>query len=316
MGLVVVLAALLAGLAVVLWGAARPVGTASLSVSEAVVPRKLATLSEPLAMDTASAPVTVTLPLIAQHPNFFDAVGEPGAVAAAKLAPEPGLRGLVVPHHLLAAPVIARGYAAAPSDVTTVFVVGPNHRNEGGAQLTTAAARWASPAGEVSADDDRVGTLADGVGAARNVEVFRDEHSIGAQVYFIRHFLPQAKIVPLILDSYVTAAQAERVGEWLAGHAAPHSLVVFSIDFSHYLPEAQTRRRDIITRRAIETGDLDTISRFTNDNVDSPMSLIAALTFAKAAGLKVQIIENTNSNDFLVVKQPTTTSHFMIELTK
>jgi hypothetical protein len=285
-----------------------------LTVGLAVSFRGAARLAAEAQPNAAESSAAVPLPLIAQHPNFFDEVGEPAAVAAVTPAPVAALRGLIVPHHLLAAPLIARGYAAVPSDVTTVFIVGPNHRNEGGAQLTTAAARWATPAGEVSADEGLVTRLASGVGAARNLESFRDEHSVGAQVYFVRRFLPEAKIVPLILDSYTTSRQAAAVGEWLAKNAPPHSLVVFSIDFSHYLVETEARRHDVETRRAIEDRDLATISRFTNDNVDSPMTLVAALTFARAAGLQTDIIANSNSNDFLTTKERTTTSHYLIEL--
>lgn len=273
----------------------------------------------PVVLTSAVASVPAgaqSLPLLALHPNFFDPAKEAMIVEGVKPAPLASLRGLIVPHHLLAAPLIARGYAAAPAGVTTVFVVGPNHRNEGGAQFTTAAARWTTLAGEVSADEAQAARLAADLGAATSVEPFRDEHSVGVQTYFIRRFLPQAKIVPLILDSYTTVRQAAAVGEWLARNAPPHSLVVFSIDFSHYLVEAETRRHDAETRRAVEGRDLETISRFTNDNVDSPMSLVAALTFAKAAGLTTVITANSNSNDFLTVKERTTTSHFLIEFTE
>jgi AmmeMemoRadiSam system protein B len=263
-----------------------------------------------------SLPMVPTLdqPVMEVHPFFYDADAVLPAAAQAKGLPDPRVAGFVVPHHLLGSPLIVRGYEKVRADIDTVYVVGPNHFNAGGAPLTTAAVTWKTAAGELRSETGAVRSLADGLGAAQNAEVFRSEHSVGAQAWFIRRFSPGSQVVPLVLDSYVTRRQAEAVGEWLAARRSPHVLFVFSIDFSHYLPEADARRHDKETRQAIEDGDLDAISRFSNDNVDSPASLIAALAFAKAAGLKVEIAATTNSNEFLMSKENVTTSHFLIYL--
>jgi hypothetical protein len=251
---------------------------------------------------------------IASNPDFYSEALVGGALARQEIRPQIELRGLVVPHHLLAARLIARGYGEAPDGVRTVFIVGPNHTNAGGANLATTSRSWATPLGAVAADDGLVRRAVREIGAADLPAVFSREHSIGAQMTFIRSRYPLADVVPFILDSYASRAQAEALGRWLALNSDGQTLAVFSIDFSHYLTEADADIRDAETRRAIMDGDLEKISRFGNDNVDSPASLIAALSFARAANLRVEVADNTNANDFLPAPEASTTSHFLIEL--
>jgi len=251
---------------------------------------------------------------IASNPDFYNEVMVGGALASREIRPQADIRGLVVPHHLLAAPLIARGYGEAPDGVRTVFVIGPNHANAGGANLATTGRSWTTPLGEVPADAELVRRTSRETGAADLPAAFEHEHSIGAQMTFIRSRYPLAQVVPLILDSYASRAQAETLGRWLAANSGEGTLAVFSIDFSHYLTGAEADIRDAETRQAIVDGDLEKISRFGNDNVDSPASLIAALSFARAANLRVEMTDNTNANDFLPAPEASTTSHFLIEL--
>lgn len=306
-----------AGLACLAWGAAAGLGQATEPASAAV---DTATSPSPVISDAPSAggpvdadPVRQTIP---SNPDFYDDVRVGGALARQEIRPKPGVRGLVVPHHLLAAPLIARGYGEAPDGIETVFIIGPNHANAGGARLATTSLGWETPFGAVPADAELVKLAVTEAGTADLPSVFAREHSVGAQMPFIRSRYPEARIVPVILDSYTDRARAEELGRWLAANAGPEKLVIFSIDFSHYLTEAEADLRDAETRRAVADGDLERISRFGNDNVDSPASLIAALAFARAAGLRPEIVASTNSNDFLPSPVDSTTSHFLIELTR
>jgi AmmeMemoRadiSam system protein B len=235
-----------------------------------------------------------------------------------------------MPHHLLAAELIGRGYGmAVASDravdsvasgrpVRLVAIVGPNHRNAGGGMLTTAAAVWRMPdGGGVAADAAAVRALSAEFGASvrEDADAFGREHSVGVHAPFVRHFFPEARILPVILDSNTDRATAERLGRWLAEYLGDDGLAVFSIDFSHYLTEAQARTADTETRRLIEAGDLEAVSRLTNDNVDSPGSLIAAMVYARDVGNgrgRLEILDNTNANDFLQLPVSSTTSHFLM----
>jgi MEMO1 family protein len=302
-----------AGLAFLIWGAAASLGQAT-----EPAPDGQTVTAAPSIPAAQFAPLVETgenaTGLIPSNSDFYDEVRVGSALARQEIRPKTGIRGIIVPHHLLAAPLIARGYGEAPDGVDTVFVVGPNHTNNGGARLATTSLGWETPLGGVSADAELARRATLDIGVADLPTAFTREHSVGAQMTFIRSRYPQARVVPIILDSYTGRARAEELGRWLAANSGEGTLAVFSIDFSHYLTGPEADIRDAETRQTIEGGDLNKISRFGNDNVDSPASLIAALAFARAAGLRPDIVANTNSNDFLPSPADSTTSHFLIEL--
>ena len=72
-------------------------------------------------------------------------------------------------------------------------------------------------------------------------------------------------------------------------------LFVFSVDFSHYLEPNETDRRDMETRKAVLSGDLDSINRMTDANVDSYRCLGAFVRLCEGLGGEIRELDHSNS---------------------
>jgi len=252
------------------------------------------------------------LPVIESTSMFYDG-NFLLATAAVKNKPAADVRAIIVPHHLLAATYTARMFRmAAGRRVDTVFIVGPNHFNIGPTTVATAKALWRTPQGQVAVDGALVDRLADAFRIRESAPVFTGEHSIGAIIPYVARYFPKTDIVPITLSSYAGIGEAKQLAEWLSKNAGRSSLIVFSIDFSHYLSEELADREDALTRRLMVNGDIGAISRLTNDNVDSPASLMTALEFARLRGMRTDIVASGNSNRVRPEKTPSTTSYFAV----
>jgi len=257
------------------------------------------------------------LPRIALQPLFFERDNFERAIVTAETVDQrDDIRAIVVPQHLLASELIAEQIKrASGNDVTQVVIIGPNHFNSGVGTIATANAVWQTPFGDVRSDADLVNRFMADFDLPDQPDIFLNEHAVGAVVPFVAHYLPDARILPVVFNSYATERDAQRVSAWLAGHLSYHSLVIYSIDFSHYLTRERADMNDRETRAFIEQNDLARIMTLGNDHLDSPASLVSALTYAERMELKTNILSVTNSDDYSIERTPETTSYFSIMFT-
>jgi hypothetical protein len=251
---------------------------------------------------------------IGEKPMFFDQGNFNDAVASAEsIKPENDIRAIIVPHHLVPSRFLAGMFKRASGrQIDTVMIIGPNHFNVGAETMTTALAEWETPYGKVKSDAVAVGKLAHSLGLGYNGEAFENEHSVGAMLPFIKYYLPRAGIVPVILSSYAGEKEAHKLSDWLKDNIDGNTLVVYSIDFSHYLAKDRADENDLVTESLMRDGEVGKILRLGNDFVDSPATLAASLLSAKDKNLRLEIVYRGNSFDFLADKPSLTTSYFGI----
>lgn len=223
----------------------------------------------------------------------------------------------VVPHHLVAGRLIAAVLEVlARQDPAIVVVVGPNHFNKGG-KVITGLYGWETPGGIVEAEGALVKSLVDKGLAVRDEEVLSKEHSIGALVPLIRHFLPKARIVPIILHHDVNLKEVDAILEALKPFLGEKAVLISSVDFSHYLTRSQAQAKDQDTLRYMRDFDYSTLFRLGNDYLDSPASLAAAFRLAQGEGIKeFSLLENTNSGIIMKNDVMETTSYFTLVFCK
>jgi len=142
-----------------------------------------------------------------------------------------------------------------------VVVLCPNHTGLGARVAVFPTGAWRVPGGDAIIDEELASFLlqeAQGVrGCRADAEAHAFEHSIEVLLPLLMARQPSLRLVPVVLgglstDECVAFGEAlsraiERVDE--------HVLVVASSDMSHYLPEAETRRRDEAALAALVTGD-------------------------------------------------------------
>lgn len=256
-------------------------------------------------------------PEIGMNEMFYETGNFNSAIEKANATDVAGdIRAMIVPHHLLASEYIAGLMKeASKKEINHVIIIGPNHENVGQTVIASTLARWKTAFGDVETNEDLVLKLLSTYKEISNPGAFYSEHSVGAIVPFIKHYLPHADIVPIIINSYAEHKDAEKLADWLDKNIMEDTLIVVSTDFSHYLNKAQAEKNDGITKDLINNRDTETIATLNNDYIDSPVSLATILLLAEKRNWETNIIFHGNSFDFNLVKPSETTSYFGVVFT-
>lgn len=252
--------------------------------------------------DVVDRPAPILQSIHYNEKDFFKSVMAVENMKAEPFDNTSPIIGGVVPHHLLAANMIAEFFQLISQDPpATIVVIAPNHRRIGMTGLHTSSLDWRTSFGILEADRELVSSLIDNLGAAENDSLMELEHSISGLVPYIRYYLPDTKIVPILLHGNYSAADSEKLGEHLAETVQdnPEIMVIASIDFSHYLDTDTADRMDEITLKAIEARDTQVIIRMGNDNIDSPPSILTLLSIMDRLGAEGPLVTG-HSNSFII----------------
>ncbi|WP_366922312.1 AmmeMemoRadiSam system protein B [Metallumcola ferriviriculae] len=221
--------------------------------------------------------------------------------------------GAVVPHHLLAHQLISQVFSRFRQQEPSLLVlVGPNHHNRG-ERIITGTWDWQTPFGTVEVDREVVGKLLDAAPVKQDDMVLDSEHSIGNLMPFIKFYLPETKVVPLILHHDVSRQEAKLLAEQLNEVTDEGAVIIASVDFSHYLTREEAQQKDRETMAALKADNLGRIFSMGNDYLDSPASLGVLFTAMDARGLnEFKVLANTNSGMILKNDLIETTSYFSL----
>ncbi len=264
-------------------------------------------------------PEAAQVPAVARpsHPAlFFDKAAFFKAVEAAdsRLGPEGPVAGGIIPHHWLAGHLITAFFQglAEGDPPETVVLIGPNHPNAGSARMLTSDLAWATPFGLVEPAQEWIRRLSDNGLVGIESSVLTTEHSVAGIMPAIKYYLPEARVVPLILSGDLTGAEARRLSQALVGHWNGGVVLVAAVDFSHYLVRSEAERYDAITLDALRTFDTAALSTFDNRYLDSPPS-IAVLMYAmlELDADEFVLLENTNSGALAEDQLAPTTSYIV-----
>jgi AmmeMemoRadiSam system protein B len=231
--------------------------------------------------------------------NFFDEMSFSTATGWAEPYEVGGkLLCGVVPHHLLADRMIASFFNTAAKNrpgIETVIIIAPMHDGERG-KLATTRSGWRTPTGDLPVNDDIAEIFIRELGAVVDDRLLREDHSASALVPFVSYYFPGAKTACLLISKLSSSDTPLRVAEMLASVAeAQNCLLVFSVDFSHYLTPLETDAHDMQTREAVMSGDLESIMRMGNDNMDSTACVSAFILFTELMAGGIQELDHSNS---------------------
>lgn len=213
----------------------------------------------------------------------------------ATVARAPQARGVVVNHHLLAPQFIARTFATiASTEPRTVVLIGPNHFGRGQGRLITTNQNWDTPFGVLPANASVIHALVNSKNVTLDPYPFNGEHGITGIVAFIKHSLPRATIVPILVKDSTSDAEMAKLVEKFVRVLPANTLVVGSFDFAHYVPSDLAQFQDVLASAAL-AGDLTVTKRL---NIDSRpgVSLLLRTLQAFDAPRFVQL-DHTNSGD-------------------
>lgn len=222
------------------------------------------------------------------------------------------VRGCIVPHHLLAKDLIHEVFQNVSKDkYKTVVLIGPDHESIEKGKIFTTLSNWQTPTGILETDKEITKELLKNNFIIENDDKLTIEHSTSSIVPFINYYLKDVKVVTLALTKQVSLKDIEILTDSLYENLnIEETLFIASVDFSHYLNLHDADKMDSISMEAIQNKDIKKIMSFTNDNLDSPISVVSMLKMMDKAGVSEKTVLN-HSNSELILKKITeeTTSY-------
>jgi poly-gamma-glutamate synthesis protein (capsule biosynthesis protein) len=202
--------------------------------------------------------------------------------------------GGIITHHLLAAELDATFFKGLEDrNYETVILLAPNHYEEGQSDILTSKFYWQTHYGYLETDKQLIDKLVEAKVLEIDDQPFKKEHSISAVVSFIKKSLSKAKIVPIIFKFYTSSEKASRLAIELNRLVQDKTLVIASVDFSHFQPDLVAQFHDELSREVIESFAKEDIYKL---EIDSPASIYTLLSYLETKGTqKSQRLVSTNS---------------------
>ncbi|KKW25643.1 MAG: hypothetical protein VE99_C0001G0280 [candidate division Kazan bacterium GW2011_GWC1_52_13] len=214
-----------------------------------------------------------------------------------------GVQAAILPHDSISIKELTAFYRGLAAAVQPRFVVilSPNHYDAGRANIQTTSRVFMTADGRAHPDWSLVGQLRARGLAGSEGDSFTKEHGITAQVEYAKRFFPEARWLPLIFKSTATPAEVDAVMRWLEQTLpANQTLVLASIDFSHYLTKTRADINDTKTYRQIQTMDVNQLptSDIECEFLDSPAALRAVVAYAHSRELnRLTLVRRDNTAD-------------------
>ena len=151
---------------------------------------------------------------------------------------------------------------------------------------------WETDFGKLEPKSSEINKINKNQKVCEDFNSFRGEHGIYTLVPFLKNYFPKAKIVPLILKPKSNFEDFYNLGKEIADDFdKSKTLMVISIDFSHYITASEAKKQDEQSIEILKTKDKEKISLVSND---CPQC-IAFLFGYLGEKPEFNLIENSNS---------------------
>ncbi|MCF7845836.1 MAG: AmmeMemoRadiSam system protein B [Candidatus Peribacteraceae bacterium] len=247
-------------------------------------------------------------------PFYSDAAVFENALAAADSpTTTQKVSGITLPHHLLAADLIAAGLAQiSEQKYDKIVIITPDHFGRGGTVFSTTKKNFRTIFGAVSVDQDSASQLLSNPLITES-NLFSHEHGVRVFLPFLRKYFPDTPIAPLAIKISATPEELRNLISSLPEILTPATLILQSTDFSHYLPEENAEIQDQKTLRALASGNPDVIFALDEpDNLDSRGAQFVQFSLQKNFfGASPAVFANRNSQFYSDEPVAETTSYLV-----
>lgn len=269
------------------------------------------------------------VPLFAEEPPHLRKLRErpfpaayPGGLFAASIeaagaVPSASGRvsGLILPHHLLAADLIAKGFAhVREGGYRRIVILSPDHFSRGITSFSVPARDFLTPLGTVLLDREGAAALLRN-GLVSESSLFSHEHGVGALLPFIANHFPGAFVLPVAIGKRSTLEEWSVLAALLAPLAGNDALIVQSTDFSHYLDREETAKRDAESLAVILSCDPErAIPLRQPGHIDSRGALFVQMTLQRSLGARPSVVAHSSSFEYNPIETEKSggTSYFVI----
>lgn len=259
--------------------------------------------------------VNFSAPSAINFTRFYSdsAIFENAIVAADSKIISQKISGITLPHHLLAADLIAAALASVSTQkYDKIVILSPDHFDRGDTVFSTTTKNFSNLFGAVSVEQNSVAKLlVDPLISESNL--FSHEHGVRVFLPFLKKYFPEIPIVPLAIKISATPENWKTLADSIQKILTPETLILQSTDFSHYLSLENAEIRDAETLRALATGEPDSIISLDEPaNLDSRGAQFVQFSLQKNFfGASPTIFENRNSQFYFTEKVAETTSYFV-----
>jgi len=179
--------------------------------------------------------------------------------------------GMTVPHHLVAADLIARAFKIAGKNrYDKIVILFPDHFKKTSRPFATTRRPFETVFGRVPVHRRDVAHLLRDAGLIEESTLFEKDHGIGALLPYVRYFFADTPIVPIAISVKSQKHEWDEFIERLAPIVTARTLIVQSTDFSHYLTHHQAIQRDQEVLNILAAGDVEAIAGLSQpDHLDS-----------------------------------------------
>ncbi|RME55971.1 AmmeMemoRadiSam system protein B [Candidatus Parcubacteria bacterium] len=222
----------------------------------------------------------------------------------------------VVPHHLLAKDIIQNFFEHIFSKERpeSIILLSPDHVGVGTLcginSFITLDPQTGSFQG-LKVANSLLGRLRSQTDFCFHKDFVATDHGIVNLLPYISTYSPETKILPILVPSDVSEEQIALLTRMLHFQASPKTVVVASVDFSHYLPKNVAEFHDKKSIRVLLNFEKNA---FENLEVDCWQCLYGARLFARLRNKeRAETIRYGNSADFLKRERvAATTSYFSV----
>ena len=238
------------------------------------------------------------------------------SIEAARASPirKRRVSGLTVPHHLLAADLIARGFLVAEGQRhDKIVILFPDHFKKTKRPFATTRRSFETVFGPIANGEDDTSRLLEGEAPVEESDLFAKDHGIGALLPYVRYFFPDTPVVPIAVSITSTREQWEQLIAALDPVITRDTLILQSTDFSHYLTRDEAIRHDQQVLNVIASGDMDAVAKLLQPaHLDSRGAQYIQMRLQeKHFGSQPVVIANKNSQDYASGAMAETTSYIV-----
>lgn len=132
-------------------------------------------------------------------------------------------------------------------------------------------------------------------------EAHQKEHAIEVELPFLQRIYKDKdfKIVPIVMGS-PASEDIKILSDALYDVADNDTLIIISVDLSHYYPYDKAVALDTSGINAVKNLDPDQLIRQINNKdteIDAPVAVLAMIVFANRSGAKAELLKYANSGD-------------------
>lgn len=197
-------------------------------------------------------------------------------------------KAVIVPHagYKYCGRLISSGIQHLKPDTKNVFIFAPAHYERIFGCVVCDYEAFKTPLGDVEVNKDLSKEVAKFCDCNVNNYAFENEHSIEVLLPFIKTYLPDAKIVPVLYGCENFKNLSETIE-----HFYGDNVFVISSDLSHFYPEKEAFKIDTYTAKMIEENN---INNFDSEQACGAVGICGLVEFAKKHNFS--LIRNGLSN--------------------